>query len=120
MTITYRTLVACLAITAIMAACGYSQNMDKSKPAMGQFRTDFLSQLDDVEKKVLDLADAVPPGKYSWRPEEGVRSISEVYVHIAGANYLFPTFAGVKAPEGMLNRDFEKKMTDKKDVIDYV
>src|SRR5215831_15019272 len=116
----HKSLIAYLALTAFFAVCAYAQNMDKTKPVMGPFRTDFLSQLDDVEKKILDLAEAVPSGKYSWRPEEGVRSISEVYVHIAGANYFFPTFAGVKAPEGMMNADNEKKITDKKDVIDYV
>ena len=37
----------------------------------------------------------MPQEKYSWRPGEGVRSVSEVFVHIAGANFLFPTFIGV-------------------------
>jgi uncharacterized damage-inducible protein DinB len=94
--------------------------MDKSKAAYGPFRTDFLSQLDDVEKKVLDLADAVPADKYGWRPEEGVRSISEVYVHIAAANYLFPSIVGSKVPEGAMSDDNEKKITGKKEVMEFV
>src|SRR6266545_3794657 len=55
-------------------------------PAPG-FRADALAQLDDVGKKIVDLAQAVPAEKYGWRPAEGVRSVSEVYMHIAGANY---------------------------------
>ena len=115
-----RVYLLCAAFCACWASRGFSQDADKAKPAVGPFRADFLSQLDDVEKKVLDLADAVPADKYGWRPEEGVRSISEVYVHIATANYSFPTFAGVKAPEGMMSDDNEKKITDKKAVAEYV
>ena len=69
-------------------------------PARAGMRELFLQQLADVEKKVNSLAQAVPAEKYSWRPAPGVRSISEVFTHIAGANYLFPSMAGVKPPEG--------------------
>ena len=62
------------------------------------FRADFLAQLDDVSKKILDLAGAVPADKYSWRPEKGVRSISEVYMHMVVANYFLPSFMGVQPP----------------------
>src|SRR5882724_4947925 len=79
----------------------------------------FLQQLGDVEKKVNSLAQAVPAEKYSWRPAEGVRSISEVFVHIAGANYLFPSMAGVKPPAS-ITRDMEKTVTEKAKVQEVV
>ena len=75
----------------------------------------MLGQIDDVEKKIEDLAAAVPAEKYSWRPGEGVRSVSEVYVHIAGSNYFFMTFLGVKPPMKM-DPGMEKKVTDKAEV----
>jgi len=72
--------------------------------------------MEDVEKKLTDLAEAMPESSYSWRPMEGVRSVSEVYMHIAGANYLFPTFVGIKQPEGV---DWElKNVTEKKKVLE--
>jgi uncharacterized damage-inducible protein DinB len=80
------------------------------------FRASFLAQLDDTEKKIVSLAEAMPQEKYSWRPEEGVRSISEVYVHIAGANYFFLRFLGAKAPEP--DPKMEKTVTDKAKVIE--
>src|SRR5258706_260415 len=83
------------------------------------FKAAFFSQLDEVEKKIVDLADAMPAEKYSWRPMEGVRSVSEVYMHIAGANYLLPTFIGAKSPEG-LDRDMEKKVTEKPKVVEFL
>jgi uncharacterized damage-inducible protein DinB len=68
-----------------------------SLPRSG-FRAEFLHDLDDVEKKIVELAEAVPASKYNWRPAPGVRSVSEVYMHIAGGNYFLATFAGAKPP----------------------
>src|SRR5712692_4507407 len=80
-------------------------------------RGDFLRQLDDVEKKVTGLAQAMPQEKYTWRPAEGVRSVSEVLVHIAGANYFFLSIAGIKPPAGR-RRDMEKTVTEKAKVTE--
>lgn len=85
-------------------------------PATG-FRGDFLFQQTGVEKEILGLAEATPAEKFSWRPGEGVRSVSEVYMHLVGANYMLPSFAGVKVPEG-ITRDMEKTVTEKAAVID--
>jgi uncharacterized damage-inducible protein DinB len=85
-------------------------------PAKG-FRAEFLAQQDGVEKELLGLAEATPPGKFGWRPAEGVRSVSEVYMHVAGGNYLFLGFAGVKAPDG-ISPSMEKDVTDKAAVIE--
>ena len=79
------------------------------------FRAEFLTDLDDVQKKIVDLAAAVPAEKYAWRPGEGVRSVSEVYMHIAGGNYFLLTFIGVKPPAAM-PQDIEK-ITDKQQVL---
>ena len=90
---------------------------DEKPPPLAGFRGEFMTQLADVEKKIEDLAQAMPEDKYSWRPMKGVRSVSEVYMHIAGANYLFPTFIGVKRPEG-LEKDLEKNVTTKPKILD--
>lgn len=62
------------------------------------FRAEFLRDLEDVQKKLVDLASVTPAEKYGWRPTRGVRSISEVYMHAAGGNYLLASFTGTKAP----------------------
>ncbi|MBI4470888.1 MAG: DinB family protein [Acidobacteria bacterium] len=82
------------------------------------FRAEFLKQLDAVEKKVIDLAQAMPPDKYSWRPAAGVRSVSEVYMHIAGGNWLIVRALGVSLPAG-ISRDMEK-ISDKAKVVDHL
>jgi uncharacterized damage-inducible protein DinB len=40
----------------------------------------------------------MPAEKYGWRPGPGVRSVSEVYVHIATANFLLLAVTGRKLP----------------------
>ena len=87
-------------------------------PASG-FRADFLTQFDDVSKKIVDLAEAVPADKYGWRPAPGVRSISEVYMHIVGGNSYIPSFMGVKPMEG-IERGMEKSVTEKARVVDLL
>jgi len=87
-------------------------------PASG-FRADFLTQFDDVSKKIVDLAEAVPADKYGWRPAPGVRSISEVYMHIVGGNSYIPSFIGVKPMEG-IERGMEKSVTEKARVVELL
>jgi uncharacterized damage-inducible protein DinB len=84
--------------------------------AVKGFRGEFLAQLKDVEEKLTSLAEAVPADKFSWHPAEGVRSVSEVYMHVASGNYFILGFVGAKAPEGT-GFTMEKDITEKKDVI---
>ncbi|MGH7538268.1 MAG: DinB family protein [Gemmatimonadales bacterium] len=82
-------------------------------------RADLLTQLDDAATKIAQLASAIPPEKYSWRPGAGVRSISEVVMHVTGANYYIPTFAGVRASV-QLPRDAETTITDKAQIAGHL
>jgi uncharacterized damage-inducible protein DinB len=90
-----------------------------SAPAVSGLRADVIWQLTDLEKKLAALAEAIPQDKYGWRPGPGVRSVSEVYMHIAGGNYLLSSFLGAKMPEGF-TRDMEKTVTEKAKVIEAV
>jgi uncharacterized damage-inducible protein DinB len=76
------------------------------------YRGDLLRDVADIETKVRSLAEAIPADKLGWRPSEGVRSVSEVMMHIAGANYFFPTLFGGKVPAGVDMANLEK-ITDK-------
>jgi uncharacterized damage-inducible protein DinB len=96
-----RTLLALsLTCTTALLAAPRVQQPPAAVPAPPKsgFRAEFLQDLDDVQKKIVSLADAMPAEKYNWRPAPGVRSISEVYMHIAGANYFLASFVGMKMP----------------------
>lgn len=108
-------LPATLALLAAIPAVAH----EEARPASGgsEVRTEILSQLEDAEKKIMALADAMPAEKYAWRPGEKIRSTGEVFMHLAGANYFLPTFWGVKPGEGINPREFEKSGSDKAKVI---
>jgi len=82
-------------------------------------RGELIKDIQDVQDKIVSLAQAMPPEKYVWRPMEGIRSVSEVFMHIAESNYMFPSVAGVPKPEGLSN-DMEKTVTDKNEIINIL
>jgi len=54
--------------------------------------------IEQVEQKLLALAEAMPDATWNWRPAEGVRSVGEVFLHVAADNYFLPALTGVAAP----------------------
>jgi uncharacterized damage-inducible protein DinB len=63
-----------------------------------EVRKQFLADLDSLQSKFLQLANAIPAEKYSWRPGDGVRSIGEVFMHVASEWYVYTPMAyGAKA-----------------------
>ncbi len=72
-----------------------------------------------VSRQLVALAEAIPPEKFAWRPGPGVRSTSEVYMHIALANFYLLSVTGPKLPAN-LKPEMEKTVTAKADVIDWL
>src|SRR5580658_2447881 len=54
---------------------------------------DILFSLNQVESEVMQLAKAIPEEKYGWRPGPGVRTVQQVFLHIAYANHLILNIA---------------------------
>jgi uncharacterized damage-inducible protein DinB len=92
---------------AITAVTAFSQS---------QHKKDLVMWLDDAAEKLVQLAEAMPQEKFSWRPAEGVRSFSEVCLHAASANFFFPSIIGIKS-EVMIDQEMTKKVQDKKKII---
>ncbi len=88
-------------------------------PASG-FRADFLADWDDMAKKAAQLAEAMPAEKYTWHPSEGVRSVSEIFLHIASGNFGFPRALGIQPPVGIDPGKLEKSTTEKAKVVEIV
>jgi uncharacterized damage-inducible protein DinB len=77
-----------------------------SASAPAGLTADLLTDIDQAEKKFMGLARAIPADKYNWRPAQGVRSISEVLMHVAADNYLFGAMLGNAAdPATGIKRD---------------
>ena len=111
-----KSLSRAIAICVLLVAAGAAVRAEDGKG----FRADLIGQVGFAQKQILDLENAIPDGKMAWRPNKEVRSISEVYSHIAFANYLVLKFAGVTLPEGISIASpedatkWEKASTDKK------
>ena len=72
-----------------------------------------------VSQQLIALAEATPAEKYSWRPAPGVRSTSEVYMHIVDANFYLLSVTGPKMPAD-LTEDMGKTITSKPEVIAWL
>jgi uncharacterized damage-inducible protein DinB len=81
------------------------------------FVKDFLKVHSFTSDKVAQLADAIPAEKYDWHPAEGVRSVKEAIMHIAGANYYLASLLGTPVPEGIDPRNLEKSEESKEKLI---
>jgi uncharacterized damage-inducible protein DinB len=96
----------------VSAASLFAQNS-------ASLKKEFLANYDDTAKKFISLAEKVPADKYSYKPGDGVRTIAQVFIHIAGANVMIPAAPlGLKAPADFkLSRDSEKTLTDKEQIV---
>ncbi len=100
---------------AILCAVALATLSTTPAPPARGFRAEFLRDLADVEKKIVDLAAVMPAKTYAWRPAPGVRSVSEVYMHIAGGNYVMASFTGMKPPA--YDEQSLERVTDKARVL---
>ena len=126
---TVRTQVL-LAGIAVLAAGGTARLAAQDPGANAtplMLRTEYLSNMKDVEVKVVGLAEAFSQEQYGWRPAAGVRSVSEVLMHIASEHFVYmPMTFGVNPPPDLkmgTGRDAItalEKVTVKADVIRYL
>jgi uncharacterized damage-inducible protein DinB len=72
-----------------------------------------------VSQQLIALAEATPPEKFAWRPAPGVRSTSEVYMHIVMANFYLLSVTGPKMPPD-LKDDADRTVTSKPEVISWL
>jgi uncharacterized damage-inducible protein DinB len=88
-------------------------------PELGQ---GWLPEFTLTSRNVLALAEATPAEKFGWRPGPGVRSISEVYMHLALGNFYLLEQAGVKpaVDRSTLPKGAETSVTAKADVIRWL
>jgi uncharacterized damage-inducible protein DinB len=107
-----------LALVATLLLPGATFANDNPAPAgASDVKGDLLTWIQRGESELAQLADAMPESTYGWRPGEGVRSVGEVFMHVAAANYGVPTFVGVPAPAGFKFESYEGSLTKKADIV---
>ena len=115
------TLAACAPTDAGEAAAGDEMVAEEATAAAPTAQSELLADLADVRGKYVGLAEAVPESAYGWRPGDGVRSVSEVYMHVAAANFgIVSRVLGSTPPEGAdpawFGQDAES-ITDKATIV---
>lgn len=112
-------LVVCVSLS-VSATPARAQDVI-SKESAAEMKASFLADLETLRGKFVGLAEAFPQDKYSWRPMEGVRSVSEVLMLAATEGYGFiPTGFGGK-PQPFPGGPAEAaKVTDKAQVLDHL
>jgi uncharacterized damage-inducible protein DinB len=91
-------------IAALIVAAGVAspelvaaQSVDSG--AVTRLRDEYVADLDSVHVKIVALASAIPEAKYRWRPAAGVRSVSEVLMHLTGEWFYYcPLSVAAKPP----------------------
>ncbi len=102
-------IVALLGVLAALPALG------AGAPALSGFKADLIGNIDHVSGQIAELAAAMPDAKWTWRPGPGVRSVSEVYMHIAEANDMFAKVLAGNPPAGEPGE--MEKITDRAKVM---
>jgi uncharacterized damage-inducible protein DinB len=118
-------MVLCLAPFAVFAQDAGSSadnqanaaNTDHTPPSY-DMKAQALLDLGQVQKKFVDLADAFPADKFTWRPSEDSRSFAEVLLHVAGERYQILALGGATPPSDFHAKEFEKSTTDRAKIVD--
>jgi uncharacterized damage-inducible protein DinB len=109
-------LMALAALTGVRAAAQVNPYKDPT-PGVSGYRAEVLAEVRVQEDKFTRLAEAIPTEKYMWRPTADVRSVAELFLHVAAANYNLPKLIGAPPPTGIDVKSLEKSTTDKAKVV---
>jgi uncharacterized damage-inducible protein DinB len=114
----HRTLVAPIVLASALLLSGSASAHDAmAAGAATGVKGEINMWIQDAADKLGQLAEAMPESKYSWSPDKGVRTVGEVFMHVAAANYGIPSFIGVTPPAGFKFDTYEKSLTKKADVM---
>ena len=100
-------VILAVALAAPAARAQYSPD----RATALEMRREFLTELDSLQSKFMQLAEIFPADKYAWRPAPGVRSVGDVFMHVASEYYFFTpaVFDAVPSPVVEANKaGFEK------------
>ena len=116
-----RTIVIAALAALLLAGAPAAQAQDLTPESAAAMKAAYLADMEVMREKYLGLADAFPQDLYTWRPMEGVRSVSEVLMLIASEGYGFAPMA-LGAPTALSREESQglAEITDKAAVIDHV
>ncbi len=119
--------VRLLFVLSLLVLAGWGGNIQAQTPSAQptdrssyDLKPQAILDLQQLQQKYTTLAEAIPVNKYSWRPAAGVRSFSELFLHVVAAGFGYPPLLGAAAAPGFEAKDFEKSTTDKAKIIEWL
>jgi uncharacterized damage-inducible protein DinB len=114
-----------LALAALLLAVAAAPALAHGEAEHTTLHADLIANIDGAGQKLIALAEAIPADKYGWAPNDEVRTVSEVFMHVVGVNMLLPSALGAALPEGLTPetanfgtmQQWEKDVTTKDAVI---
>jgi len=117
-----RHLLGLAAVVVVPSSSTPCVALAQAAPAQ-ELRAALIADLQTMRDKFLQLAEAFPQDKYSWRPMTGVRSVSEVLMLAAfeGYNFIPNSFGGQRANVGTQQEAAAlRALSDKPQVIEHI
>ena len=123
----YRMALAAIGLLAAArpAALWAQDGAIPNREAALEVRKQFMADLDTLQSKFLSLAQSFPADKYAWRPAKGIRSVGEVFMHVASEYYVYAPMAygAQRSPVIPRGQDAFKKFesaSTKEDVLKHL
>src|SRR5579872_1692754 len=104
-------------LSALAMAAPADEPADHTAPSY-DMKAQALLDLETMQKKFVDLANAVPADKLTWRPSADSRSFAEVFLHVAAERYGILGMMGAEAPAGVDRKALEKSTTDRARIVE--
>ena len=121
MNICFRRLLPVLfslsAVAVAAAPRGANDARDHTAPTY-DMKGQALVDLETMQKKFVDLANALPADRLTWRPSADSRSFAEVFLHVASERYGILSLMGAETPAGIDRKALEKSTTDRARIVD--
>lgn len=123
--------VLALSLACTVSACAATEEADHAEgmdtPLAALELTDLESTVETLHEKFTALAGAMPADDLGWRPMEGVRSVEEVFIHIAADNWFVPALMGWEAPaetgvtsDGATFQAYQQRTMTRDEMLDAV
>jgi len=115
----FMSAIVLLALSAAAAAAPPADEptTDHTAPSY-DMKGQALVDLQAMQKKFVDLANALPAEKLTWRPSADSRSFAEVLLHVAAERYGILGLMGAETPAGVDRKGLEKSTTDRAQIVE--
>jgi len=110
-------LLSLSALSIGASARGSDEAVDHTAPSY-DMKGQALLDLETMQKKFVDLANAIPADKLTWRPTPDSRSFAEVFLHVAAERYGILNMMGAEPPAGVDRKALEKSTSDRARIVE--